>query len=1308
VWTLALLAAGLLVGWLVIESNWAREKARTVLVREASEALGREVSIASLDFELVPPSAEVRELVVGGPDGLDEPLATLDSARVVLDTGILAAIFGDEPIEIAEIDVVEPHIRLLFYEDGTSNLPDLPEREPTDEPARGIRIDSLHLRQGQLNLDQLEVPLELAAADVRIVLSAVPGSDEDLAGRFESSRVDLQLPESESLGASVTLDLLATDGGLDIERARIEGPNLTASIGGGYRDDQLDLQVTAESGGRFLEAMGWGDQVEGDFSIEAVVQATTGDPTTGADGGEWTVSASFTAPHLLLAEQPVSGIEATADVTAAGIEARITRATFVDGALAGTLTMPLGVEEPEISLEITLTDADLANLLETEEAPFAGLAASLDAEASYVFTAAAPTQGEGTAWVDLSVPETVVGLPIQGEFPLQVSGGMLRFDSGRLSAPGQLIEASGVIDLEQLSGDLDLVFDTTDPRALLRLIPAIYEDDESPLWEPSRGQGRIQGTASFDSDGFRSDLEIDLTSAIISGSRLASAEGTVALDSGGIQDLRFELERGVSTLDLQASFPFADETPGFETPPFLVGLEIDSWPLAEAAPWLPFEIPFNGTVSGNLDMSGSPDAPEGLLNVTLTDIEASGLEVEGTLAGEIRFDPQQVAVGPVRLTAPSGELELSGTFDPESEALDLRLTSSLLDLTAAPFSDLSEGYLAGVAELSAQVGGTLSDPQLSMELNGSGLAMVGGVLGSAGASSLDLSLADEQLSIEGSLLGLVELSGGGRLAMEGETLVTDLAIAVESDHLAEFVEIGVGQAHDDLNGRFSGVVAIEGGEEFTATLRLDEFDISHIGTRLGVAEPIEVTFSEGVFRVGSFFLIEESSRSELVVAGVLMDAEGEIGLWIDANIDASWATLYEPDFDISGEMRLLASIRGTPADPVIDGQAEIIDGRFIIPDFPHALESIQGFLYLYADPGRVVLDAGSAMMAGGKVGLQGEFAVDLDDAWSYELRFQARDLDLRYPEDWQIRGDADLTLSSRDQGRMLSGSVALERAAFVKNFRFGIAELLRTMFGHSAELVDETDPVLVDTRLNIAVLGPDALNVQTNLVTLRGSLDLTVHGNLAAPVLLGDVTLARGGRLDLGGGRYEIERGSFTFANPFRNDPHIDLLATTRIKQYDVRLNLFGPVDDLQTSVSSSPPLGDLDVLSLMTTGSADTMSSFGSTTPGSETGGQASAEAFLAGQAASLAGRRVGSMLGLDTVQISPLTGASSDLSAARVTLGMRISRDVYVTYSHDPSASDEAIYEIRWQVSPSVSVVLTRSGRGSFSTDLLWDTSF
>jgi translocation and assembly module TamB len=105
---------------------------------------------------------------------------------------------------------------------------------------------------------------------------------------------------------------------------------------------------------------------------------------------------------------------------------------------------------------------------------------------------------------------------------------------------------------------------------------------------------------------------------------------------------------------------------------------------------------------------------------------------------------------------------------------------------------------------------------------------------------------------------------------------------------------------------------------------------------------------------------------------------------------------------------------------------------------------------------------------------------------------------------------------------------------------------------------------------------------------------------------------------------------------------------------------------------------------------------------------GSGTAEAFLASQAASLAGQRVGSFIGLDQVQISPLTGGSADLSAARITVGRRISRDVFVTYSYDPSESEEGIFELKWQIYPSISLILTRSDDGSVAGDIRWDTTF
>jgi translocation and assembly module TamB len=208
--------------------------------------------------------------------------------------------------------------------------------------------------------------------------------------------------------------------------------------------------------------------------------------------------------------------------------------------------------------------------------------------------------------------------------------------------------------------------------------------------------------------------------------------------------------------------------------------------------------------------------------------------------------------------------------------------------------------------------------------------------------------------------------------------------------------------------------------------------------------------------------------------------------------------------------------------------------------------------------------------------------------------------------------------------------------------------------------------------------------------------------------MLGDVALDHGGTVEFGGNKYTLERGNLTFSNPFRNDPSLDLVASTTVREFNVRLNVYGPVDALETSFSSTPPLPSLDVVSLLTTRSTDTLSSLGGRTTLESRGDGNTAETFLASQAASLAGQRVGDLFGLDQVQITPLTGASSELSTARLTVGKRISRDLYVTYSYDPSESGEEIVEVAWQMYPTIVVLLRATDQGSYTADIRWTKSF
>ncbi|MGH7338676.1 MAG: translocation/assembly module TamB domain-containing protein, partial [Myxococcota bacterium] len=99
--------------------------------------------------------------------------------------------------------------------------------------------------------------------------------------------------------------------------------------------------------------------------------------------------------------------------------------------------------------------------------------------------------------------------------------------------------------------------------------------------------------------------------------------------------------------------------------------------------------------------------------------------------------------------------------------------------------------------------------------------------------------------------------------------------------------------------------------------------------------------------------------------------------------------------------------------------------------------------------------------------------------------------------------------------------------------------------------------------------------------------------------------------------------------------------------------------------------------------------------------------ESLLYGQAASLVGARVGKLFGFDQVRVQPLTTGDT-VSAARVTVGKRLSRKLFVTYSIDPTSTAQDILQAEYRVSERLVLVLTQNGNESFSVDARWESRF
>lgn len=101
-------------------------------------------------------------------------------------------------------------------------------------------------------------------------------------------------------------------------------------------------------------------------------------------------------------------------------------------------------------------------------------------------------------------------------------------------------------------------------------------------------------------------------------------------------------------------------------------------------------------------------------------------------------------------------------------------------------------------------------------------------------------------------------------------------------------------------------------------------------------------------------------------------------------------------------------------------------------------------------------------------------------------------------------------------------------------------------------------------------------------------------------------------------------------------------------------------------------------------------------------------ATGLLYGQAASLISERTSNLFGFDRVRLEPLTTSSGDLSAARVTVGKQVSRDVFLTYSYDPSTTEEQVIQVEWVFMEGTTLVLTQDGDGSYSADVRWERTF
>ncbi len=1324
------LFAGLL---LFVQSPAARSRVAALVTARLSEALGRPVRLQSARIGLLPLEIEIFDLVIPGRTAAEPPFAEVPELRIQVSWRALRR----RVLDLEQIEALRPIVRLDFAADGSNNLPRF-GGGGGGSSRFSLTIDRVLVQKGTLILNERALPLSI---DARGVWGRLTGpSPEHLAASATAQDIEVLLPDAEPYHLTLSAKGLIEPSRVTIETYRLAGPDLSAHGAGSYtwegeRND-FELGVAGEGDAALVGRLG--------YLAEPLTGPVTFDGRVEAGSSPWGWQADFAAPRVLYGSstggtnpREVTGLVAKARGDAREVAVEVEHAAYAEGEVTGKVSVDLadsGSSRP-IALDLKFQKVDIARFLASEGLD---LAVASRGAGTFVYRARSDDLLRGSGEISVRLAAETGGgapkgpLPLAGDLPLRIERGVLSSPGFKLTAPALSAEGSASYDLARTTGAVTARFATGDLAGALRLIPPTGPPQAGPeVWRPTAGSGTARLDLKLTPQKTTAAIGFDLAAVstpALAADRLTGSFTWVtdpnAPGGGRLDDLRAEARHGDSRLVASGRIPLG--SPGPKGLPLSLSLEAESWSAAEVARLAaglsaqPGEDPpwgrqFGGRLSGRVNLGGSFAAPTGRADLAIGDLALSGVPF-GKAAAAVVFGGERIQIERLQITTAAGQITGSGRIDRTSGNLAFGLEAPALDLAAEPFHTLLGGDaaadLAGRGSLHATVTGTLDHPEAAITARATGLTLDGRSLANDGSGELVAHWDGEVVEAHGTLLGLATFAGGGRLDTKG----AEIDLGIESASLRSLIEIGATTLQlSDLSGSLSGRVQV--GADFSAgtwnaALELPRFDVQLAGHRLKNLEPIVLRLTPDRLEIASVYLSETASGSDLFATGTigLAGASKPLDLKIQGTVAASWAELFAPGLDVAGYVDAIATVRGTLDRPAIRGEGEIRDARVLLPDLAIGLEEMSGTILFNRD--HIVLDSLRARVGAGSLLASGRMSVPASGAdISYNFQAIADRISLRFPAGFLSRGDAQVSIASTGEGRQISGEIKLDRAFYLDDLAVGTLELLSSAFRRERLEVEEADEFLASTALNLRVVGPGALRVRNNVADLRGDIDLSIRGNAARPVVFGAVEITEGGKLVYADNEYRVERGRVTFDNPNRIDPVIDLTAKTEVRNYDIALDLSGTLDRLTAHFRSEDGLADLDVLSLLATGrelepgagEIGLTSPNGSTAPG--TGSSFAAE-FLASQAASAVSKRVRNLFGFDRFRIDPLASGSGSISNVQLTVGKRLAKNLFVTYTTTPSASETTVLQAEWQVGKNVVILFTSNGNDRYSVDIQWET--
>jgi translocation and assembly module TamB len=1313
----ACLALVLLLGalaWYVATDSF-QAMVRRRLVAELERSTGGRVELGGLHTIPFRFRVDVRDLTIHGLEQPGEvPYAHVDQLVVhVRIISVLGAEFG-----FSQVVLERPVVHIIVYPDGTTNQPQprvarSPSANP-GEPLFAMSIGRLEVRRGTLLWNDQKIPLDFTAndvaADMTYSLLHQRYSGNLLLGKVDTRFKDYR-PVAWTAEAHFTLarnsleiqSLKATSGRSHLQTSGRLDDFRDPKFEGAY-DLSVDLSELAAIARRrdlrrgVFAAAGRGRWSLQDFSSQGEIRISE---------LEWRDSSLRVGNASLTAQFSVDPRQLKLE----RIQSRLLGGSVSGEAEIANWRTPPPVrsakgartEEQKGTARLHIADVSIAALaaaVSTPNLPFDRM--DLAGSASGTVAAqwkGAPRNLEGVVALEITAPVRPAArqLPLTARVRATYRGTAGELQVSELSAATRAtqVHASGTLSR---SAALKLSL-TTSNVAEWQPILAAFGAPGVPL--RVQGQAAFSGTATgrlpdvtiagnlqiedFDSvlparspaagrtvhwDSLAADLQLSRHNFALRNGRLRHGEAGIRFELGAsLQDGRFT---GSSPFTARASMRNAD--------------------LAELVALAGYDLPVTGKLNLRLQASGTRAQPHGEGQVLVTGATVYGEPVE-RFYSDLRFVGGEAELNNIQLTHYEARVRGGATYDWLTHAFHFNLKGTDFDLLRIPALQASRMTVEGRMDFSAAGSGTLEEPVVNATVHLRDLTLDHE---RAGDFNFEAVTQGADLRLNGrSQFEHAELSIDGNVHLRGDWPAT---INLRLNHLDVDPLL-----RTYLRGHLTGHSAAAGEVQLRGPLRkprdldvagnLSDFSVELENIRVHNDGALRFLLSGQVLKIEQFRLLGEGT--DLSATGtVQLSGDHQLDLRAQGSLNLQLIESLNPDFTSSGLLTMNVAVSGTARRPAMQGRLEISKGNVAYIDLPSALSDINGSLLFNQD--RLQIESLTAHVGGGQVKFGG-YVTTYNRQLNFDLSLEGQDVRLRYPPGVSSTTTANLRWVGTPTASTLSGDMLVNKLGITPGFDFG-AYLERAA---QATPLPQTNPLLNRIKLDVHIVTTPELQMQTAVVRLSGDADLRLRGSAAKPVLLGRADVLEG-EVYINGTKYRLERGDVTFTNPVTTTPVLDLQATTRVRDYDITLNLNGHVDKLNVTYRSEPPLPTADIIALLALGRTQQESAV-------QQGGQSAftqeaSSAILAEALNATVSNRVQRLFGVSRIKIDP-QGYSTETSPVRgpqVTIEQQVANNLTVIYSTNVSQASQQIIQVEYNITRNISIVGIRDQNGVVSFDV------